>query len=297
MAAAGQRRVAFHAMADGDEIEAALDRVGEVRLAHGLVGAGWRGAGDGRLVDRGLNRVGDRRNRTHIGDHGVDIARREHLVISGRHDRGERHAVRSHALLQRALELRGSPPADAGFPVWGYIRAPDREGRLVEDLRPARQAPGIVEHAARPARRVAIAAGENAIDQIVTALHRGLGTHRGHVTGKRRQGNDHVSKMHAVSSPLATNRRLQSLSGHHKATRRGDKPMVASPIGPARGRKKRGRKGPFRKSRACAGIRRPPLPRLSSPAPGRSRGLWRRRRGRRTRSPRGPRCRRSGSPP
>ena len=58
-----ERRVTFHAMPDGGEIEAAFDRVGYVCLAHGLVRTRRYINVQRGLVNRQLDGVADRRHR------------------------------------------------------------------------------------------------------------------------------------------------------------------------------------------------------------------------------------------
>jgi hypothetical protein len=53
-----------------------------------------------RLVHRSLGLVADGGHRFEIGDHGVKIAGREHLVERERHDRREWMAVRMYTVLQ-----------------------------------------------------------------------------------------------------------------------------------------------------------------------------------------------------
>ena len=77
--------MAFHAMADGDEIAAAFDRIGEHRLAKTGLGVGVGVAMHRRLVDRLRNRVLDRLDGVQIGDHRVEIVRQQRLVEIGGH--------------------------------------------------------------------------------------------------------------------------------------------------------------------------------------------------------------------
>jgi hypothetical protein len=80
-------------MADGDEIETALDLVVEIGVRHRLLGAREHLVRDLHLVDRRRNLVADRLDRAQVGDDAIEIARRENLVEAGRHYLGEVNAV------------------------------------------------------------------------------------------------------------------------------------------------------------------------------------------------------------
>ena len=109
-----------------------------------------------------------------IGRDRVDIARREHLVERIGHDRRELSSVRPHAGPQRMLDVVHAPLADAGLGVGRDIGALGREGGFVERLRPTGELLRHVQHAARSARRMAIVAGQQPVDQIVAARDRRL---------------------------------------------------------------------------------------------------------------------------
>ena len=159
-------------MADGDEIEAALDLVVEVGLRIGLLGARENVMRQRDLVDRVRHLVLDRLQAAQIGDDGVQIPRREDRIERRRHDLGDRHAVRALAGQQHRLDLRIGPVADAGLLVRRDVRRGDLERRLVEA-----QTAGIIlagDRGRRPLRRVAIGAGHDGVDQIAAALDRRL---------------------------------------------------------------------------------------------------------------------------
>jgi hypothetical protein len=127
---------------------------------------------DLHLVDRIGHLVLDRLERAQIGDDAVEVTRRENLIESGRHDFGEPHAVRADALLQRGLDLRVGPIADAGLLVGRDVGRGDVERRFVETQAPRQR---LVElRAVRSHRRVAVVAGHHRIDQLLAALDRRL---------------------------------------------------------------------------------------------------------------------------
>ena len=159
-------------MADGGEIEAALELVVEIGLRVGLLGAREHMMRQRDLVDRVRHLVLDRRKAAQIGDDRVQVAGREDRVERRRHDLGNLVAVRMLAGHQQRLDLVVGPIADAGFLVRRDVGRGDVERRLVEA-----QAAGIIlagGRRRRPLRRMAIGAGHDGVHQIAAALDRGL---------------------------------------------------------------------------------------------------------------------------
>src|SRR5215204_5514616 len=127
-----------------------------------------------RLIDRRRHLVADRRHGLQIGDHGIEVAGGKHLVESIRHDRRKLSAIRTLAFQHSTLDVVAPPFTNAGLIIRGDVGALDGEGRLIKRLRPARKLLRDVEHAAGTSRRVAIAAGQNAIHEVIAALERSL---------------------------------------------------------------------------------------------------------------------------
>src|SRR5229473_7175237 len=88
----GTAGMTFHAMSDGREIKSALDRIAQRRLVERLLGAGNEFDVHRSLVDRRLDLIADRRDRTNIGHHRIKIARRQDLIEGKRHLRREGYA-------------------------------------------------------------------------------------------------------------------------------------------------------------------------------------------------------------
>src|SRR5713101_6513160 len=65
----------FHAMGDGREIKSALDRIAQRGLIERLLGAGNEFNVHRSFVDRWLDFIVDRSDRTNVGDHRIKIAR------------------------------------------------------------------------------------------------------------------------------------------------------------------------------------------------------------------------------
>ena len=199
--------MAGHAMGERSEIEALLHRILEFVLRHRPLGAGQRRRRHRHLVDRRLHLVADGRQRAEIGDDRVEIARREHAEEARRHHHRERHAVRPHALGQRALDVSVAPRAKPGVAVGREVGALHGEERLVEGLEAARQ-PQFEIGAAdrrRQAWRMAIAASADGVDQIPAALDGRLRHGGGAARGQRRQRDHHKSKHEPPAiAPAAT---------------------------------------------------------------------------------------------
>src|SRR5262249_54904335 len=111
----GAARMTFHAVSNGGKIEAALYLIVELRLGEGLLGARNIDIRHRRLVDRRLHRVAHRFNRAHVGDHTIQVARREDFVEDERHLRSNRYAARPHALAEQPLEVGVAPGPDTGL--------------------------------------------------------------------------------------------------------------------------------------------------------------------------------------
>src|SRR3954452_24461082 len=149
-------------MGDRDEIEAVLDWIAQVSFGYLLVGS-WRDFDmKDRLVDRRLDLVRNRGHRTQVGGNGVEIASGEDLVETIGHDRRERDPGRPNSLDECLFDVICSPLADTAVWVGRDVRAFDSESRLVKRLRSARIKLRAIENAARSARRMAVAARQNA---------------------------------------------------------------------------------------------------------------------------------------
>src|SRR5262249_40666646 len=105
---------------------------------------------------------------------GVEIARGEDLVEAIGHDRRERRAIRPRAIGNGTLYVGLAPVADAGFLVRRNVGAPHLIGRPVPLLRTARELPIHGKNTPRTTRSVAIAAGQDSVDQVAAALDRRL---------------------------------------------------------------------------------------------------------------------------
>jgi hypothetical protein len=92
------------------------------------------------------------------------------LVETARHDHGDRYAIALDAFTQDLLELGIGVVADSGFLVLRDIGRRHFERRLVPAPTAGKCAPGNIGVAARALWRMAVAASENAIDQIIAAL-------------------------------------------------------------------------------------------------------------------------------
>ncbi len=176
----------------------------------------WRGSA--MLVDRRRRLLLHRLDGAQIGNDGVEIARREDFIEIRRHDRGEPHAVRPLALLQRLLDVGIAPVADAGLLVLRDVRGGHLERRLVE-LEPARQIALEDRRAALALRRVAVLAGEDGVDEILAALDRRLGKRTAcrcePCRNKNRSTNDHgVLRVIARRARRRKNGACRPL-GHH----------------------------------------------------------------------------------
>ena len=135
--AARPGRMAFHAMADRDQIGAAPDGIGQHRLAESGVGVGIGIAPHRDLVDGIGDFVADRRHAAQIGNDGVEVVGQQRLVEIRRHDRRQRNAgkpamVRARSLDERALDLGVAPASDPGFPVRRDVGRGGGEGRRIE---------------------------------------------------------------------------------------------------------------------------------------------------------------------
>ena len=97
-------------------------------------------------------------------------------------------AVRPHACRARAFLMSASLHLPMPVSLSGVMLAPFTvNGRPRRTSAARRKVPCHVEYAARAARRMAIAAGQEAVDEIVAALHRRL---RPRGTGHRQHGRD-----------------------------------------------------------------------------------------------------------
>src|SRR6185312_8838355 len=83
--AVDQRGVAFHAVTDGGEIEAARDLIFQVAFFYRLLGTGENLVLHRELVDRVWHLVFDRLDALHVGHDGIEIARQQNVVKAGRH--------------------------------------------------------------------------------------------------------------------------------------------------------------------------------------------------------------------
>src|SRR6266404_7020389 len=167
-----ERRVTFHAMRDGDEIESLLELVAEIGLGHGLLGPGKHLVGHRLLVDRAGYRMAHGRQGAQICDDAVEIARGENLLEPAWHDR--RHVVARGARtpLEPRLDLGIAPIADSGLTVRGNVGGRDIERGLVEMQSAGQRA--VELRPIRPHRRMAVVTGHDGIDQIAPALERSL---------------------------------------------------------------------------------------------------------------------------
>src|SRR3974390_1027901 len=122
-----------------------------------------------RLVDGIRHCVLDRLDGAKVSNHRVEIAVGHDLVEPARHDHRDWHAIALDTLAQHLLELGICVVADSGFVILRNVRRGHFERRLV----PAQTTGKRLVHdlAGRPLWRVAITAGENAVDQIIAALH------------------------------------------------------------------------------------------------------------------------------
>src|SRR5262249_59233484 len=147
MAVIDHRRMALDAMGDGREIEATLDGRVEIGGRHLLVAAGGNIDVHHGLVDWRLHLVAHWRDRSHISNDGIEIARGEDLVETIGHDRRERRAVRPRASGNGPLHVGVAPVTDAGFLVPRSVGAPHLGGWPVPLLRtprlPASQGPRL----------------------------------------------------------------------------------------------------------------------------------------------------------
>ena len=119
-------------------------------------------------IDRIRHAVLDRFDRMQIGDHRVEVTIGHDLVKSARHDHRHRHAVALDALAQHLLELVISVVADPGFLVGRDVRRRHLEWRLIPTQSAGKRP--IADIAGRALWRMAVAASENAIDQIAAAV-------------------------------------------------------------------------------------------------------------------------------
>ena len=167
------RRMAFHAMADSGEVEAALERVGHRCRIGRLLGTGENLARRRHLINGIRDLVADRLERAQIGDDRVHVGVGDDVVEAGRHHRRDGNAARPHAGAQQLLDVGVAPRADAGFLVGRDVRRGDVERRLVKA-----QAAGKIlarDHVRRTFGRMAIAAGHDGVDEIRAALDRRIG--------------------------------------------------------------------------------------------------------------------------
>src|SRR5262249_9661958 len=105
-----ERRMAFHAMGDGDEIEAALHLIVEVGFGRGLLGAGKYLMRNLHLVDRAWHLIVHRRQRTQINNDAVEVGRGQDAGVAIGRDVGrggvEGRLVETQLARQRLVELR-----------------------------------------------------------------------------------------------------------------------------------------------------------------------------------------------
>src|ERR1700730_16694487 len=139
VSAVGTAGMTFHAMGDGRQIKSARDRIVQRRLVKRLLSAGNEFDVHRSLVDRRLDLIADRPNRTNIGDHRIKIARGQNLIEGKRHLRRKRYAVEgrmvwANAFRQSTLQFVCVPGTDPGGGVGRDIRALHQEARLVPSL-------------------------------------------------------------------------------------------------------------------------------------------------------------------
>src|SRR5450759_3080443 len=162
------RRMAFHAVGDGGEVEAVLQPVAEHGFGIGLLGAGENLTHLRHFVDWIRYLVLDRLERLYIGDDRVHVLFGDDVIETGRHDGGDGHPVRPYAGAQQFPDVGRTPCADAGLLVLGDVGRRHFERRLVEFEEPRNSL--VHDVAGRALRRMAVAAGKQAVDQIVAAL-------------------------------------------------------------------------------------------------------------------------------
>src|SRR6185312_7177289 len=179
MRSARPGRMAFHAMADGDEIGAVLHWIAHRRPAepgfHVRVGL----AVNRQAIDGCRHFVAHRPDAAQVGDDCSEILRQQRLVEIGRHDRcqcnaGKLAVIGAHALDQGPLDLGLAPAADPGLDIGRDVRRSSEKGGRVEGEAAGE---GLVgdDLAFAIARRMAVAAGHDGVDEIITVLDRGFG--------------------------------------------------------------------------------------------------------------------------
>ena len=129
----------------------------------------------------------------------VKVARRQNLVESEWHLRGNGHPTRPYPVDERALEVGLAPGAETGVAIRRDVRALHRVGGRIPGLRSAGKS--ALHHEGRPlSRRVAAVAGHHRVDEIAAALQRRLRTRGGKRNGER-TGRDERKACHAPHRP------------------------------------------------------------------------------------------------
>jgi hypothetical protein len=156
-------------MRDCNEIKAFLDLVLHQVFGEDFLATRNHNLDLRHLIDRVFNLVADGLERAQIRNYGVEIALRHDVIETCGHDHCDMHAVRPYAGAHDGFDFRIGPGSDPGFLVLGDVWRRHLERRLV----PGQASREVLAGDNRGTfRRMAIATGQDAIDQVIPRLTR-----------------------------------------------------------------------------------------------------------------------------
>ena len=167
------RRMALHAMANGDEIRTALERIGHHGFGEACLSVRVFVVPNRKLVDGCGRLAAHGLDRTQVGNSGIQVARQQRFEETHGHHRSQRHvrefaAIGARTLDQRASDFRIAPVTDASFAIGCDVRGARVESGSSE-RHSARKMVRHDWHTCRCERRMAVAARKYRIHQV-TAL-------------------------------------------------------------------------------------------------------------------------------
>src|SRR5262249_29109148 len=163
-----QRRMALHAMRNGDQIEALFDLVAHHAFRERFLAARNYILNLRHFVDRIFNLVADGLERAQIGNDGIEVAIGHDVIEARRHNHCHMHAVWPYAGAHDRFDVRVGPGPDAGVLVRSDVWCGHFEWRFIPGQTTRKILAGDCR--GRTLRRVTVAAGQNAIDQVIAAL-------------------------------------------------------------------------------------------------------------------------------